>query len=479
MATISFEEFSGNKKIQTPLNEVTDTGRAQDFLNKSTAGQIFSKEFLRELPKSTYETVVGGALKFIKSAVEAPGNITQSIQGDPITTTKGKDPITGKPITSFQSDFQNKIIPAVESGEMTPLKGTVQAVGAPVVGALDVLGADQLVKGGIKAAKSIPALFKGVADKIPSNLSMDSKISEILSSSPDVKTITILKETPREKFDEYFNAARAASTDSRKLTPLEVVGDKLSELTKQLQKKKEMTGKRKSEYVEGTRFGFNAFDTGPVVNKLTSLNNSLSIEGDKKLVGGLITKAKGVKTVRSADKFIDNVQEILYRGNKDLTIPTGSSVEKQLRGIISEMNNRLKSQLPKEYGTLNTKYSNLLKATTSLNRALGEKVEGVSINGASLIKQFFSPSGRRSKELFEFIKNETGVDLAQDATLAKFTMELFDDVRAKSLLEGIPRSASGLIDKVIDFGVDKTGAGEKLQEFSRAGQAARARRLTR
>jgi hypothetical protein len=128
--------------------------QADKFLNKSTVGQIFSKETAQELPKAAYETLVGNAAKFVKSAVEAPVNIVQGLQGKEMTTANINDPVTGKPIGSFQTDFQNKILPAVESGQISPLKGTVQAVGGPILGAADVLGAGELVPGGTKLVKT-------------------------------------------------------------------------------------------------------------------------------------------------------------------------------------------------------------------------------------------------------------------------------------------------------------------------------------
>lgn len=139
---------------QTVNQEQMSPEQADKFLNKSTVGQIFSKETAQELPKAAYETLVGNAAKFVKSAVEAPVNIVQGLQGKEMTTANINDPVTGKPIGSFQTDFQNKILPAVESGQISPLKGTVQAVGGPILGAADVLGAGELVPGGTKLVKS-------------------------------------------------------------------------------------------------------------------------------------------------------------------------------------------------------------------------------------------------------------------------------------------------------------------------------------
>lgn len=166
------------KKTYEPKQTNTDQmspEQADKFLNKSTVGQIFSKETAQELPKAAYETLVGNAAKFVKSAVEAPVNIVQGLQGKEMTTANINDPVTGKPIGSFQTDFQNKILPAVESGQISPLKGTVQAVGGPILGAADVLGAGELVPGSVNLVKSgaeqgsklISSTKQAVSDIIP------------------------------------------------------------------------------------------------------------------------------------------------------------------------------------------------------------------------------------------------------------------------------------------------------------------------
>ncbi len=141
------------------------------FSDKSTAQQIFSKEFLREVPKELYNTVVGNALKFVKSTVEAPMNIVQGIQGEELTTTEGKDPITGEVITSFQTDFQNEAIPAVMEGTKSPLAATAGVVGNTVLGAVDVVGASQLGKGAVAAGKGVANLAKTASSSLDNSIS--------------------------------------------------------------------------------------------------------------------------------------------------------------------------------------------------------------------------------------------------------------------------------------------------------------------
>ena len=58
-------------------------------------------------------------------------------------------------------------------------------------------------------------------------------------------------------------------------------------------------------------------------------------------------------------------------------------------------------------------------------------------------------------------------------------MQLYGDSRANTLLGGnIPTSVNGIINKVIDFGVEKAGVGKKLQDMQRAGAIEKAKELT-
>lgn len=497
MKTLTADEFKkvygseANKLINSGVtSELQQKGdRADEFLNKTSIEQIFTPEFLKSVPRGAYDTLVGNTLKFIKSATESPINIGESLIGKPQTSFNINDPVTHKPINSYQNDFQNKTLPSVESGNMSPLNATLKTTGATLGGALDTLGATSLIDG---VAKSVPKFIDGIGsvekyvDNVASKIKNVSvlpnarqKIIDFVSRDPDVKTATILKETKPEKLNQYVEIAKQASTDPRKLTPFEVVGDKMSEVTKKLSKMKDEIGKQKSSYMEGLRYGFDSFDTKPFIQKVNSLNNDINANGDRKILKEIIDRAKEIKTKRSADKFIDDIQERLYKGNRDMTIPSGTTLDKRLRSIVGEMNTQLRNSLPKEYGQLNAKFSNLSKVVSSLNTSLGEVVDGVSTRGSGLIKQFFSPNGRKAKELFEYIKKTTGVDLAQDSTLARFTMELFDDPRARSLLEGIPTSPSGIIQRGVDFVADKTGLTKGFQNTLRESQIRKAKNLTK
>jgi hypothetical protein len=150
-------------------------------------------------------------------------------------------------------------------------------------------------------------------------------------------------------------------------------------------------------------------------------------------------------SAKDVDKFIDFVQDRIYSAKRDLSVPVTDDVEKILRPLTGQLNESLKSQLPNSYRNLNKKYSNMVDVRNELNSKLGYEAE----KGGSLMKRVFSPSDARTKELFAEIEKITGIDLVDEATVARYVMESVGDARQASLLEQLqlPELPSrGLID---------------------------------
>jgi len=322
-----------------------------------------------------------------------------------------------------------------------------------------------------RTLKSTDDLVEYVSKKAPE---LSKKASAIIATEPAEQIKTILKETPVSKLDEFIEIARKHSIDNRQLSGFEKVGETISDATKQLQKQLGSIGKEKTSILQKAKTGLVEFKEAP----RKAILSVMKLE-DTPIKKEVISKLKSIKTKLDADKVIDEIQDLIYTGSRNLTIPSGSSLEKQLKGIVGKLNKELKDSLPVAYRNLNAQYSNKIKAVDILNRSLSEVVEGVPTRGASLVKQYFSPTGTKAKELFAYIKKTTGIDLAQDATLAKFAEELFDNPNVRSLLSGIPKSRSGVIDKLVDFTVEKTGVGKKLQETIREGTIKKAKELTK
>lgn len=345
-----------------------------------------------------------------------------------------------------------------------------------VVNIASVLPMGKGAQVGANVAKEIgEGITKSVEENIVKKVPQyGEKAVKWLASEPDEQVKTILKETPKAKFDEYLKIAEDASTDPRKTSVFEKVGERLADATKQLKKQSSSLGAQKSAIIEKANVGLQEFKDAPrkAVLEVAKLE-------DNPLKKKVLDKLKSVKTKLDADKAIDDIQSMVYDAKGTNLIAEGSTFEKQLKSIVGEMNEALKNSLPESYRTLNDKFAERARVLGTLNRALGEVVEGVPTRGASLIKQFFSPSASKSKELFEFVKKNTGVDLAQDATVAKFMGELFDDPKVRSLLEGIPTSKQGILGKILDVATEKSDVGKRIQKRIKKIKIEKARDLTK
>ncbi len=376
-----------------------------------------------------------------------------------------------------QSDIAQKAVQAFQS--LPPeyqdyLKSGMEATNLAGLGATK-----SLVTGTLKRLPTFTSASE-VVNVVPKNLTQ--KAVDLISSDPSAKVETILKRATPDELNNYLNIAKSSAVSGEAKTVLEAVGDKLSEATKSLETKLGEIGKAKSDIILPLREGLGSFkvETQPFLDGLTKLRNSFSEvdKGSASIVDAIIADAKTISTKIDADKFIDKIQDAIYSGNRNMTLVQGSAVDKQLRGLLGKYNNALKASLPNEYSVLNKRYSDMIDTLSVINRSLGEVVEGVPSRGAGLVKQYFSPAGSKTKEIFEFIKKETNgeVDLAKDVTLAKFAGQLYDDVNVNSLLGGIkdiPTTLGGAISKV----VEKVG-GEKVTNAMRESTIRKAKEIS-
>lgn len=322
---------------------------------------------------------------------------------------------------------------------------------------------------GVDTTKSVvSATTKGVASVVPKT---KDAFLKFVSPSVDEKTVTALKRATTDKFDDFVKTAEEASIDGTKPSVYEKVAGGLEDATRQLDSQVKSLSEQKATIISKAKNGLTDFtkETGDTVLKI---NRELS---DNPLAKRFIDRLKAVKTKIDADKAIDDLQNELYVGNKNMTIPTGSTEDKILKSLLGEYNSTLKASLPKAYADINAEISNRLNVLGTLNTALGETVDGVATRGAGLVKQFFSPAGTKAKEIFDYIKQTTGVDVATDATLAKYIGEAFGDAKVRSLLEGVPTSAPGIIERTLDFTLEKVGAKSALEKAKRAGMLEKAR----
>ena len=137
-------------------------------------------------------------------------------------------------------------------------------------------------------------------------------------------------------------------------------------------------------------------------------------------------------------------------------------MEGLIKETIRDLNERAKDIGGDQYKEANAAYSETRDIYDTLSKALGTDAN----KGAALMKQLFSPAGAMARNLFADIKRLTGIDLVNEATLAKNAMETAGDVRQKSLLgdiigNGVPTSAKGVVSRVLEAGARKSANPEK------------------
>lgn len=269
------------------------------------------------------------------------------------------------------------------------------------------------------------------------------------------QTQTILKEVPVEKFDRYVEAGMKAKKDPRALTPLEEAGETGATTNRIIKEDLNNIGKQKSATLNSVKDTKVPDVATPQLQKAQSLLQTKLTKAERAMVNEYVRELKALgrnPTAGSVDATIDKLYSTLYERGGVGAIPITTRVKAFINQSISEMNRNLKSVVDKklgnsDYSTLNSAYSTKTKIFRAFNKALGEDGN----RGGSLLKRFFSPQDGGVKKLFDAIKREYGIDLAQDATIAKFVMETLGDTRARSLLQLPPTSATGIIGKGLEF----------------------------
>jgi hypothetical protein len=284
----------------------------------------------------------------------------------------------------------------------------------------------------------------------------------------------------RQNLDRYVKQAQKAVVDYSQETPLELAGKKAEEALKAINTKLAKQGELKraalltdtSKTVPGasqarqTLRSLSQEKLGVVVGKKGVKNapgriSKISLDpSDNSLlqeVDDILGKLKERDSVVKIDDAIDAIQDKLYKRKQNVAVPVNRAVEGILRKVTGDLNLQLKRSVGRSYAKANAKYSYFIDTRDKLNKALGIDAS----KGGSLMKRVFSPTDGGTKQLFKEIRKLTGIDLIEEATLAKFAMEKAGDVRQKSLLEGFIRSGGdvkgALINKAVDFALRKAG----------------------
>lgn len=427
------------------------------------------------LPKSAEQAVKSGLQKSVSAIAPIAKKIDESM-GSPAGTWlnnyKNLDPKTKRDVDALFG-IGNLALDIATAG--TTKKAGQEAIKTVVQGAEKT--GTKLVSAGTQAVENTKSLVTKGLEKATDVVSPIEKGVQTVLENPTVRKAVKIK-----KLDDYEKAAKQAIVDYSKPTPMELAGNKAAEAMGKIQSGLKKVGETKravttnlaktntGEIVNEAkqslrsllkeRAGLALTENGKFKNASNRLS-SVSDPNDLKLIKDIDFKLSTLvksPTFQRVDDAIDWIQDKLYKRTAMTAVPVNGKVEGIIKNLTTELNSKLKNIGGAEYASLNDSYSSGKKVFDKLNKALG--AEGNK--GAALMKQLFSPSGTAPRKLFEQVKALTGVDLVDEATLAKFVMENIGDVRQASLLEQVikgsvnPTNAKGITRALIDFAAEKT-----------------------
>lgn len=350
------------------------------------------------------------------------------------------------------------------SEETLSADNTAQKVGKGIELVAEILFPVSKASKGIGAAEKLGASFDKISsrlnslgdDVLPSGVKIKDKIIDLVTNLDD-KTKNALSKTTRDEFNTVLESGRKAMQADENITPYEIVGNKIIDGLKQFKSKTGGVGARKSEIMETAKVGYTK--VGNIAQR-SALDIQKAFSGvkldpsDAKIIKDFqstLMKLGENPRLKDVDAAIDLLQDRLYKTGRSNVLEVTDRVTGRLRNAVEKLNEQVKNLGGEEYAKANDAYSKGIRIVNELNARLGK--EGGQ--AGSLIKRLFSPSDARTKELFKQLSEITGVDYFKEARLAKFVMEALDDTRAYSMLEQIPKTPTGAIEKVIDYGIKK------------------------
>lgn len=368
--------------------------------------------------------------------------------------------------------------------------------GAKAAGTFAKEAAEDVVETGIKSAAKVGGMAVDASKNVLTKASdvitpIESGVSTVLKNSE------IPKSSIAEKFNRYAEQAEKAIQDYSQGTPMEIAGKEGETALSKLNDLLTEAGTRKSEAlkIEGTKIVPNISESRKLFDSLLDERLGISVKDGKfsnmpgrlslidgnptdvdlaKQVDNILKKLepagstldplpKDKATLQMVNDAVDSIQGKLYERTAVGLAPINTRLESIIKNVIEDLNEKAKSIGGQAYRKANLDYKDRVEVRNILNKGLG--IDGNK--GAALMKQLFSPNGTMSRKLFAQIKEMTGIDLVQEATLAKFAMENIGDVRQASLLEQVLRGQglkSSIIKKAVDKIQDPIGKAKRIIE---------------
>lgn len=282
--------------------------------------------------------------------------------------------------------------------------------------------------------------------------------------APNVKPVLANLSDPK-LYDEYTNVAAQRAANIRNPSVLEHAADYADNAVGQIQSKLRQVGeqvgaiktsegmkplapvtpvlKKFAQDVED-RFGKTisvdqdgtiALDNAPgrVKNVLSSSDETRI----KTALGQILDLNKG-GNVRKASDVLDNLDGLVDYSKKDLLGNSNDPIEGFLKSTRHNLNDVVGQSSP-ALAEAKSRFSQLSDSLESIKGAGGANLQRAEL----LLKRVFSgDQSAKSREIFDLIKKETGIDLTEHAVLAKHFVDNAGDESEKSALQKMLEESS-------------------------------------
>lgn len=459
-------------------------------------------ETIKGIPKAATQILVDPAVKFGVSALASPIDVARGVVGKaPIA---GEFPLpSGDMSKTIQSEFADKAGQVVE-GNMSPISATAGTVFDTVLGAGDVLGAEQLAKGGVQLAKTGVKLAKetlgGIATKIAKTFD---DVRDLLKTSIAKKNVspqlessanrlflngTERLEKPVATYDKYLTQSKTAIKDIKADPAISIVGENIGNAFEKVIEQRRSIGKIIGDELKTngkikinvnepkTLFLNELSNSGlsynPKTNSLTSFQGTKFVPEEinmlNKFTKNLVALGDN-PSVSSIDNLIAKTRSELQFTKGQTGVMGTTNAERIINQGISNLKETLNPAVNKikqldKYWKANQAYSELSDFVDEGSAFLGKKtLSGDFAKDASVAKSSVQSILNQGKKDFLIeLQNLTGYNSIDDAVIALQAMKDAGDYRGLSLLQtisetGVPTSKAGFTQKILDYVMEKGG----------------------
>lgn len=318
--------------------------------------------------------------------------------------------------------------------------------------------------------------FKETLSKAESEAPKITIVEKLAGIRPDIKKQISGKE---DYLAQYFDVSKARNLDVNNPTPLEVAGQQVSDardlLASQLNdvgsdigkfRQKAKNLRANNEQVVNIEKSFNdelsklnlTVNNG-VIEKVAGKVSKTKAKGDIKALQELFDEFKNVKQNPTLENLIDfrSLVDGKINFNK-LSKDASNSIDPLSRNVRKRIADEGASIVGKEQAGKLTEYSNLIDDLNEISSYVDRKA-----GGEFLLKRVLSERGGAPRDLIRRVKERTGIDLMDDAVMARIATDVIGNDAQKGLFR----------QEITNAGLDIAAAGKDLLRGDAVGAVGR------